>query len=1470
MSGDDPSPENGPAQAPVGPAPPRRARRIGAWIAGAVGIVLTLVALAIGTVFWSVHHAGASAWLLSLVPGLTVVDPQGSLIGDFSATRLVYVVGDAGELRLEAPRWHALAATGGDRGRWLRLAIDTLHADRAVWVANPTPRPSQPATIPASLRLPLEIEVREASVGELRIGSVEAMPIRGVRAHVHLGADGGARHRVDSLAAAIDRGNARGALAIGADPPFAVEATVDAVASAGAAPNAGTAPNTGAAANTRAAPSADAAASAADGAAAMRWSATARAVGPLAALATSATARVAASATHAAQSLDARALIRPFAPWPLGELHASASSLDLSAFATGVPATALTGEATVTTTGIDAPALVSVDLANARAGRWNEGFLPVRRLRAELRARPQQPDVVDIGELSAELGSQRGAAGSIVGSGRWTPATWSLDAELRAVRPAALDARAADAIVAGKVAIGGSGFASAPATSAVPAAVPRVELSADLAGELTDARLPRAAPKSARVRLDARAGANDIELRRFEASLGDARATLAGRLARKGASEPWRATGRAELARFDPAPWWPGSTDSLLARGANTINAKGEFDLLVSPERIGDDLYAALAATTGNASLAVVDSVVAGVAVHGNARFANADGRARPGLDLVAGGNRIQLEGTIAARGASNDDWRVLVDAPRLDALAPLVATSPRAGAVERGPPPLAGSLALRAHLAGRWPSIASDGELQAAALAMHSVRIRQASGRWRVGSGADAAVAATLALEDVDVDGRALGRVDTQVSGTGRAHRAELRIASALLPPAWTDAFSTRPSGDTVAPPESATIAASAPPLAAGATSRSRSVVSIVAEGGLVDIDGHRAGGWRGSLRELVARSTAAPPRVWVSARDVRGSVLWAGAPLRVSVDPGTAEVLGASLRWSRVAWQQGDGRLPARLDAQATVDAIAVAPILQALQPGFGWGGDLRVGARLKVQSGPSVGVDVVVERAGGDLSVTDEISTQSLGLSDLRLGIAAEGGVWHFTAAAAGATLGVVSAAVSTRTSSTTMWPGPDARLEGVSELRVDNLGTWGSWLTPGWRLGGRLHASASFSGRFGAPEYTGHVEGEAVTVRNFIEGVNVIDGTIAIALQGTTARIETFTAKGGTGTLRLEGDAAFSDAPTAQLRLAIDRFEVLGRVDRRIVASGAAAMRLDARTLGLDGAFRIDEGLVDFTRSDAPTLGDDVEVVRRPRAPAPAPGAAPRQAQVPVSDDSAAAAAPTPRRDVRLDLRVGMGDKLRVRGRGLDAGLRGEVRLTSPNGRLAVAGTLSTVEGTYQAYGQKLDIDRGVLTFVGPVENPRLDIEATRPNLDVRVGVTVSGTALNPRIRLFSEPELSDIDKLSWLVLGRASSTTGGADTALLQQAALALLSGEGPGVTDRIFKSIGLDEVSVRQTQGAVNDTIVSLGKQISKRWYVGYERGLNTTLGTWQLIYRVAQRVTVRAETGSDNAVDVIWTWRWK
>ena len=105
----------------------------------------------------------------------------------------------------------------------------------------------------------------------------------------------------------------------------------------------------------------------------------------------------------------------------------------------------------------------------------------------------------------------------------------------------------------------------------------------------------------------------------------------------------------------------------------------------------------------------------------------------------------------------------------------------------------------------------------------------------------------------------------------------------------------------------------------------------------------------------------------------------------------------------------------------------------------------------------------------------------------------------------------------------------------------ELRVANLGTWGPWVPPGWRVDGALQTSASIGGRFGAPEYTGQVIGSQLAVRNFLQGVNVSDGDVAIHLQGARARIERFTAKAGSGSIKLEGDAELGEAPRAQLKL-----------------------------------------------------------------------------------------------------------------------------------------------------------------------------------------------------------------------------------------------------------------------------------------------------------------------------------------
>ena len=806
-------------------------------------------------------------------------------------------------------------------------------------------------------------------------------------------------------------------------------------------------------------------------------------------------------------------------------------------------------------------------------------------------------------------------------------------------------------------------------------------------------------------------------------------------------------------------------------------------------------------------------------------------GTALVDLKADADGNRVAVQGRIDARGdGAADHWEATLAAPALARLAPALRL------VSEDLATAAGRIDADVKLDGRWPALRGAGRIDAEGLRAGALALRRAQGSLQVAPQADAPLGLQLTLAEASWAGHALETAQVALTGTLRSHQLAVNATTRSVPPAWADEL-----GNGAAP---------------AAPRPTRSTLQIEARGGFVDEPGAPRAGWRGRLARFTLGADNG--RRWLATGDVDAAVRWGGGPLSVQVESGRAELLGATLRWQRIAWRDG---APPFLEARAELQPVAIAPLLRRLQPEFGWGGDLRVGASVDLRSAPTFAADIVLQRTEGDLQVTDETGTTTLGLTDLRLGLNVADGVWSFTQGLAGKTLGVAAGAVVARTTPTAMWPSADTPISGVLELGVANLGTWGPWVPAGWRLGGNLRVAASIGGRFGAPEYTGEVRGSGITVRNFVEGVAVGDGEVRVRLEGERARIEQLSAKAGDGTLRMTGDAVFGAAPTATLDVVAERFRLLGRVDRRIETSGTAKLRLDRSTLVLDGAFKVDEGLIDFSRRDAPRLSDDVVVVRAPAAngtrpaPAPAPGTAAPQRAAPIA--------------ARIDLRVDLGRELRVRGRGLDTALRGDLRITNNGPRMLVNGVVRAEDGQYAAYGQKLTIDRGVLTFTGAADNPRLEIEATRPNIDVRVGVAVGGTAQAPRVRLFSEPEMAEMDKLSWLVLGRASDGLGSAETALLQRAALALLAGEGEGFTDQFIGAIGLDEVSVRRSDGEVRETVVSLGKQLGRRWYVGYERSLNQTVGTWQLVYRIAQRFTLRAQSGEDNSLDAIWTWRW-
>ena len=113
-------------------------------------------------------------------------------------------------------------------------------------------------------------------------------------------------------------------------------------------------------------------------------------------------------------------------------------------------------------------------------------------------------------------------------------------------------------------------------------------------------------------------------------------------------------------------------------------------------------------------------------------------------------------------------------------------------------------------------------------------------------------------------------------------------------------------------------------------------------------------------------------------------------------------------------------------------------------------------------------------------------------------------------------------------------------------------------------------------------------------------------------------------------------------------------------------------------------------------------------------------------------------------------------------------------------TTAAGALNAKGTIRAVAGTYYAFGQRLDIDRGQLLFDGPANNPALDVVALRKNLAVEAGIELTGTVKVPRVRLVSNPPVPDNEKLSWLLTGQGLDRANRADLAALSAASASLL------------------------------------------------------------------------------------------
>jgi translocation and assembly module TamB len=575
-----------------------------------------------------------------------------------------------------------------------------------------------------------------------------------------------------------------------------------------------------------------------------------------------------------------------------------------------------------------------------------------------------------------------------------------------------------------------------------------------------------------------------------------------------------------------------------------------------------------------------------------------------------------------------------------------------------------------------------------------------------------------------------------------------------------------------------------------------------------------------------------------------------------------------------------------PRTLEFKGNTTGLSVQRVARTLRAGRMPASDLVVAGDWDIQASESFNGSINVRRVSGDLRAGDPAI--ALGIREFSLHAQATNGRTKATLAVTSEKIGHIEGQGSGLVvHGEKGWRfAQDSPIEGHIVARLPDLAPLQPWLGAESRLGGKVDADITFAGTGAQPRIAGTVQAAQIVVREPQTGFEIERGDVVLRMDGRALRIERLTAStpwrpsqgardrmrrveisaDAPGTIGAEGEIDLV-AHTGSLRFKADRAALTQLPSRFLAVSGEATLKADPHGTSVTASLKADAGWVGALATALPSVSDDVVVVRK-------------SAPQPSADDTEG------KEPMRIDVQLALGNHVWFQGRGLDTRLDGNLHVTGQLGTpLRGNGTIRTTSGTYKGYGQDLAIERGVLTFSGPIENPQLNVLALRKGLAVEAGVEILGTTTHPRVRLVSSPDVPEPEKLSWLVLGRGAADASVSDAGVMVAAAQAMMGDtQGEGFT----RKLGIDEVRIGRAETNSNlgvlpqstvagrtgtptaSEVVSIGKSLNRNVQLTLEQGLSDTEGALKVTYRISRQMQLLLRAGYLPGIDAVYRWTLK
>jgi translocation and assembly module TamB len=398
--------------------------------------------------------------------------------------------------------------------------------------------------------------------------------------------------------------------------------------------------------------------------------------------------------------------------------------------------------------------------------------------------------------------------------------------------------------------------------------------------------------------------------------------------------------------------------------------------------------------------------------------------------------------------------------------------------------------------------------------------------------------------------------------------------------------------------------------------------------------------------------------------------------------------------------------------------------------------------------------------------------------------------------------------------------------------------------------GAQVSGTLTLDIRVSGSVAAPVVVGSIGTAGASAVDPQSNVRLNDIALSASLDAQAVRIEQASASvAGGGRISAGGTISFADGLPADLQIRLERVRytdsnlVVATVDGSLAVTGALTrdpliagqVAVDRAEISIAGDIGGGAASIDVIHVDPPPAVAATLERARANDGTPLPSARPSVA--------------------RLDVTVTAPNQIFVRGRGLDAELGGQVRLTGPVIDIQPVGAFNLIRGRLSILGQRITFDEGRVTLVGDLD-PFIDFIARTESDDITVFITVRGRISDPAIAFSSQPQLPQDEVLARLIFNRGINDLSALQIAQLAAAAAELAGGSNTSLVGSLRNATGLDDLDI--VTDSEGNAAVRAGRYIQDNVYLGVEAGAGgTTRGTINL--DITEDLKARGSIGSDG-----------